>query len=123
MAGIFNKSIFNKAIFNTDGAAAIASSGNGSFYRFDKIDYDRKEAIKQQKLLAEFRLAKDKEIRAMEARRKDRLDDLALQTRLIGLMQDSEKMRLENERLQGIINFRINDEEDVMILLACLPFH
>ena len=83
---------------------------------------------RERKRLEEIEAKQEKteqKIDKVEAKRRDLLSDAKLQIELIGLFEESERLRIEQERIYALALIelrRLQIEEEDLIILYSLPF-
>jgi hypothetical protein len=102
----------------------VGPAGGGvhhNSYLNSKFDYEERQRKleRDRKRIEQLQADKNKEIVAMETRRKERLDDQALQLKLLLLLQEQEQLRIQ---LEKIIQEMMDEEDTIAILLLSLPF-
>ena len=121
--GIFNSAIFNNRVFNTGTVTPV--SGGGGDYRdshYDRIkDYRERQRLEEQlaKNKAE-KLAEEKRLAKLEAKRQKDLEDEQMQTEVLVMLKHLAFLDSEYERLMQLLLFYQQDEDDVLILLMSM---
>jgi len=80
--------------------------------------YDEKRRLEEKKRANEQeRKRKERELAKLEAKRARDLDDEEMQFEVLALLKLLEKLDQENKRIQGLIDFFRQEEEEITILL------
>ncbi len=127
--GAFQANAFQNNAFQTDGGTKQPSSvpipDNRYSYELTKqVRQRRIEEIRRLKLeeqkAQELLLAKENEIKLIEAKRKSDLEDEFLQKRLLKLLKEFDLLKAEQFILQQRLQVYLREEEEILIILNCL---
>jgi len=83
---------------------------------------EQKALRDQQDKLEKQREAKERQIEALEEKRKKDLADQKAQQKLIALMAEAYRIEQEEIAILARLRFLMQQEEDILILLYSLPF-
>ena len=120
--GIFNSAIFNNKVFNT-GATAIGGGANKfhNSYEISKHEWETKERLNRDRLKnAQELAAKQARIEMIEEKRLRDLEDEQLQKDLLRELRLLQVLQEERVRLEKLLQFYVQDDDDVILLLACV---
>lgn len=126
--GAFQASAFQNNAFQIDGGAtqpSVPIPDNRYSYELTKqVRKRRIEEIRRLKLeekkAQELLLAKENEIKLIEAKRKSDLEDEFLQKRLLKLLKEFDLLKAEQFILQQRLQVYLREEEEILIILNCL---
>jgi len=121
--GIFNSAIFNNAVFNTGGVPVVVAP-NGNRQEYQPTYHEMRERREIERKFEEAKLElKSTEIKIenLEFKRLQDLADQAMQLELLQLLALQNDLTLLIEQLQQQKLRALNDDDEVMFLMMCLP--